>query len=513
MDAIVQFFGYFNFGGGSSTTASSSIPSPAAEAAKKLVAEEERKAKNVGTKEAAKVPPANKAQLLAERRRMIGSKCQTFYASDPFIVSRASMQYLFDENGDRFLDCISNVQHVGHCHPHVVSAICSQLALSTCNIRFLSPVLTDCARALLATLPPELDTLLFCNSGSEANDLALQLARDWSGGQHMIVLENAYHGHITTAVQMSPYKFEHGANIRKPDWIHIAPAPDVYRGRHQLSDEDRHCAEKQRQMGQLYAEEVSGLLEQIGQGNVAGFIAEALQSCGGQVIPPAGYFPAVAQAVHARGGLVIVDEVQTGFGRVGSTFWAHQLNDRDFVPDIVTMGKPMGNGHPVAAVATRKAIADMLCGGAEYFNTYGGNPVSCAAVLAVLEVIEREQLLAHSQRMGQRFEQELCGLKAKHSCIGDVRGVGMFWGLDLVRSRQTREPDPQLAARLILRLRQNFRVLLNADGPHANILKFKPPLCFGPEDLAEAVRALDAALGELEREKSAEEFGGEELEG
>lgn len=223
------------------------------------------------------------------------------------------------------------------------------------------------------------------------------------------------------------------------------------------------------------------------------------------MLPPSGYFASVAKHMHSHGGLVIADEVQTGFGRVGKTFWAHQLNDPEFVPDIVTMGKPMGNGYPVAAVVTRKEIADSHCGSVEYFNTFGGNPVACAAVLAVLDVIKDEHLLEHSQKMGELFEKELMGLKQRHACIGDIRGVGMFWGVDLVKDRATREPATQLASDLILKLRQDYSILLNADGPHANILKFKPPLCFNHDDLLMAINALDKAINALD-EKRSEQF-------
>uniref|UniRef100_A0A914PGD7 Uncharacterized protein n=1 Tax=Panagrolaimus davidi TaxID=227884 RepID=A0A914PGD7_9BILA len=194
---------------------------------------------------------------------------------------------------------------------------------------------------------------------------------------------------------------------------------------------------------------------------------------------------------------MIIDEVQTGFGRIGDKFWAHQLHNDGFVPDIITMGKPMGNGFPVAAVVTRKEIADSLGGAVGYFNTYGGNPVACAAVLGVLKVIKDENLLEHSKMMGKEFERELNKLKEKHECVGDVRGVGMFWGIDLVKDRKTREPATELALNLIMKLRKEYNVLLNADGPHSNILKYKPPLCFNENDLIQSVQALDQALTAL----------------
>jgi ethanolamine-phosphate phospho-lyase len=447
------------------------------------------------------IPPLlNKKELLTKRENFIGSKCQLFYQNDPFVVTRGSMQYLYDEIGRKFTDCISNVQHVGHCHPTVVDSICKQVATATCNTRFVSPLLTECAEELLKTVAGTgLDTVLFCNSGSEANDLAVRLARDYTKHQDVIVLDHAYHGHLTTTMQMSPYKFDHGCTIPQPEWVHKAPVPDVFRGRHRLGDEELNCEDALLVAGQAYANDVRDIIKaaEANGRNVSAFLAEALQSCGGQIIPPEGYMTSVAKYVREHGGIMIIDEVQTGFGRIGDKFWAHQLHNDGFVPDIITMGKPMGNGFPVAAVVTRKEIADSLGGAVGYFNTYGGNPVACAAVLGVLKVIKDENLLEHSKMMGKEFERELNNLKEKHECVGDVRGVGMFWGIDLVKDRKTREPATELALNLIMKLRKEYNVLLNADGPHSNILKYKPPLCFNENDLIQSVQALDQALTAL----------------
>ncbi|KAF7634306.1 hypothetical protein Mgra_00006272 [Meloidogyne graminicola] len=450
----------------------------------------------------------SKNSLIEKRNLYLGSKCQTFYTSDPFIVSRAFMQYIYDEQGNRFIDCISNVQHVGHCHPLIVQSIATQSSLSTCNIRFVCPLLGECSKLLINTLSSSnFDTIFYCNSGSEANDLALQLVKDWTKANDVIVLENAYHGHITSTAQLSPYKSEHGANIKKPDWVHIAPVPDVYRGKYKLIDSELNSSEALFRIGELYSKDVCNLIEEINKKGkkVAAFFAEALQSCGGQIIPPSGYFQSVAKAIHNNGGLLVIDEIQTGFGRVGETFWAHQLykNEKEeFIPDIITMGKSMGNGYPVAAVVTRKEIADKLCGNVEYFNTYGGNPVACAATLSVLQIIEKDNLLKHSKEMGILFKQKLELLKSKHLCIGDIRGIGMFWGLDLVKCRKTREPATNLASKLILKLRKEYGILLNADGPFTNILKFKPPLCFNSDNLENVIKSLDECLNELNNENN-----------
>ncbi|CEF60235.1 5-phosphohydroxy-L-lysine phospho-lyase [Strongyloides ratti] len=420
---------------------------------------------------------SKKINLLEKRKKVIGSKCQIFYEDDPFVVSRASMQYLYDENGTKFIDCISNVQHVGHCHPYVVSEISDQLSTATCNVRFVNPKLTECAEELLKTLP-EFDTVLFCNSGSEANDLALRLARDYTKKRDIIVLDHAYHGHVTTTMEMSPYKFNHGCTINQPSWVHVVPTPDIYRGEYRLPDDKLNDKEECKKVGKKYSQKVKDILDKENEYGVAAFIGEALQSCGGQIIPPEEYFKDVAKYIKDHGGLIIIDEVQTGFGRVGKKYWAHKLYDDGFIPDIVTMGKPMGNGFPVSAVVTTKKIADCLGGKVGYFNTYGGNPVACRAALAVMNTIKKENLLEHTEKM----------------VIGDVRGIGQFWGLDIIESPKTREPNSKLALSLILKLRQEYQILLNADGPYTNILKFKPPLSFNENNLNEVIEAIHSAL-------------------
>lgn len=437
----------------------------------------------------------NKEDLLEKRQKYIGSKCQIFYKKDPFVVTRAYMQYLFDENDNRYIDCNSNVQHVGHCHPTVNAAVIQQLSLTSCNLRYVNSKLTECAEELVKKLPG-LDTVLFCNSGSEANDLALQLARDYTKHTDAIVIDHAYHGHMTTTMQLSPYKFKHGSAIKKPEWVHVAPCPDVYRGKYRVSNQQLCNKQAVTAAGKKYSAEVKQIIEKVQASgrSIAVYISEALQSCGGQVLPPPGYFCDVAKYIRDAGGLVVIDEVQTGFGRVGNSFWAYQMYGDGFVPDIVTMGKPMGNGFPVAAVVTRKQVADCLGDKVDYFNTYGGNPVACAAVLGVLEVLKKENLLEHSQRMGELCAKELQKLQKKHEAVGDVRGIGLFWGIDIVKDRETREPDPDLASRLVMKLRQEYGILINADGPYTNILKIKPPLPFNEDDLEKVVASIDDSL-------------------
>ncbi|XP_010708112.1 ethanolamine-phosphate phospho-lyase isoform X2 [Meleagris gallopavo] len=398
---------------------------------------------------------------------------------------------MFDETGEKYLDCINNVAHVGHSHPYVTKAATKQMELLNTNSRFLHDNLVQYAQRLTATLPEKLSVCYFVNSGSEANDLALRLARQYRGHHDVITLENAYHGHVTSLIDISPYKFNQLGKDSKKEFVHVAPSPDIYRGRYREDHPDPATA---------YAEEVKKIIEETQKNGrkIAAFIAESMQSCGGQVIPPVGYFQKVAEYVRAAGGVFIADEVQVGFGRVGKHFWAFQLQGEDFVPDIVTMGKPIGNGHPMSCVVTTREIAEKFgASGLEYFNTFGGNPVSCAIGLAVLEVIEKEDLQGNATRVGSYLLELLVEQKKKHPLVGDIRGVGLFVGVDLVKDQQKRTPATAEALHLIYKLKEQ-KILLSADGPYRNILKFKPPMCFTMEDAKHVVEIIDVLLTEIE---------------
>ncbi|XP_007997703.3 ethanolamine-phosphate phospho-lyase [Chlorocebus sabaeus] len=432
----------------------------------------------------------SKRDTLALRKKHIGPSCKVFFASDPIKIVRARRQYMFDENGEQYLDCINNVAHVGHCHPEVVKAALKQMELLNTNSRFLHDNIVEYAKRLSATLPEKLSVCYFTNSGSEANDLALRLARQFRGHQDVITLDHAYHGHLSSLIEISPYKFQKGKDVKK-EFVHVAPTPDTYRGKYREDHADPASA---------YADEVKKIIEDAHNSGrkIAAFIAESMQSCGGQIIPPAGYFQKVAKYVHGAGGVFIADEVQVGFGRVGKHFWSFQMCGEDFVPDIVTMGKPMGNGHPVACVVTTKEIAEAFSSsGMEYFNTYGGNPVSCAVGLAVLDIIENEDLQGNATRVGNYLTELLKKQKAKHTLIGDIRGVGLFIGIDLVKDHLKRTPATAEAQHIIYKMKEK-RVLLSADGPHRNVLKIKPPMCFTEEDAKFMVDQLDGVLTVLE---------------
>ncbi|XP_051757203.1 ethanolamine-phosphate phospho-lyase [Ctenopharyngodon idella] len=434
----------------------------------------------------------DKQKTIDLRQKHVGPSCKVFFSYDPIKIVRARGQYMYNEKDEKYLDCINNVAHVGHCHPDVVEAGTKQMELLNTNSRFLHDNLVLYAQRLQATLPEKLSVCYFVNSGSEANDLALRLAWQYTGRKDIITLENAYHGHVSSLIDISPYKFHQMAGAEASQHVHVALSPDIYRGKYREDHPDPATA---------YAENVKDVIEQAHEKGrkIAAFIAESLQSCGGQVIPPVGYFQKVAQHVRNAGGIFIADEVQVGFGRVGTHFWGFQLQGEDFVPDIVTMGKPIGNGHPMSCVITTREVAEsFMSSGMEYFNTFGGNPVSCAIGLAVLDVIEKEDLQGNALHVGGYLTQLLDDLKKRHPLVGDVRGRGLFIGLELVRNRDKRTPATAEAQDVIYRLKEQ-RILLSADGPHRNVLKFKPPMCFTREDAELVVETIDRILTDLEK--------------
>ncbi|CAL8327491.1 unnamed protein product [Lota lota] len=433
----------------------------------------------------------DKNKTIDLRKKHIGPSCKVFFSHDPIKIVRARGQYMYDENGQQYLDCINNVAHVGHSHPDVVRAGTQQMELLNTNSRFLHDNLVVYAQRLQATLPDKLSVCYFVNSGSEANDLALRLAWQYTGHKDIITLDNAYHGHVSSLINISPYKFHQLSDVEHKQSVHVAPSPDVYRGKYRADHPDPARA---------YSDEVEDIISRAHKrgGKIAAFIAESLQSCGGQVIPPAGYFQKVAAHVRQAGGVVIADEVQVGFGRVGSHFWGFQLQGEDFVPDIVTMGKPIGNGHPMSCVVTSREVAQaFMASGMEYFNTFGGNPVSCAIGLAVLDVIENEDLQGNALRVGAHLSRLLGKLKDKHPLVGDVRGPGLFVGVELVRDRVKLTPATAEAQEVIYKLKEEH-ILLSADGPHRNVLKFKPPMCFSHEDAERVVEKIHLILSEIE---------------
>ena len=422
---------------------------------------------------------------MAERTRSIGFNLSISYRQ-PLKIVRGLGQYLYDDTGRAYLDCVNNVAHVGHCHPYVVAAGQRQMAVLNTNTRYLHDIINEYALRLCATLPEPLRVCFFVNSGSEANDLALRLARTATGQFDMITVDMAYHGHTQALIEVSPYKHEGPGGKGRPPYVQKVVMPDPYRGRFKGYGVES---------GRAYAEDVRAAVDAIhaqGRG-VAGFICESLLGCGGQIVFPDGYMAEAFAHVRAAGGVCIADEVQVGFGRVGSHFWGFQT--QGVIPDIVTMGKPAGNGHPLAAVVTTPEIARKFANGMEYFNTFGGNPVSCEIGLAVLDVILVESLQENAWVVGNYLMERLAALMPRFPLIGDVRGLGLYIGVELVLDRETLAPAGEHASYIANRAR-DYGVLISTDGPFHNVLKIKPPIVFSRADADHLVDTLEQVLQE-----------------
>jgi len=450
----------------------------------------------------------SREQILDARRDHLGPTLSVAY-QEPLKIVRGSGQFLFDDEGQAYLDCVNNVPHVGHNHPRVVEAGQNQMALLNTNTRYLHDLLVDYAERLVATLPGPLSVVYFTCSGSEANELALRMARTHTKRKDVLVVEGAYHGNTSAMVDLSPYKFDRPGGEGSRSWVHKTLMPDPYRGRFRAADgedpawrtkpggEPGDAAEylPADKLGLRYAGHVQEVLAAMRAGSrePAAFFCESLLGCGGQIVLPDGYMAAAFEHVRDAGGVCVADEVQVGFGRVGTHFWAFET--QGVVPDIVTLGKPMANGHPMAAVVTTVEIAESFTTGMEYFNTFGGNPVSCAIGMAVLDVIEEEGLQENARLVGQHLLAGLGELKERHPLIGDVRGLGLYIGVELVEDRGRRNPASARASQVKERLREH-RILLSTDGAEDNVLKIKPPLVFTREDADRLISTLDRVLGE-----------------
>ncbi|MXO04916.1 aminotransferase class III-fold pyridoxal phosphate-dependent enzyme [Flavobacterium sp. HBTb2-11-1] len=428
----------------------------------------------------------NYSELLEIRKQKIGRNLSIGY-KDKLKIVKGALQYLYDDKGRTFVDCVNNPSHVGHCHPVVVRKMQHQIATLNTNTRYLNDAITDYAQRLTATLPEKLSVCYFVNSGSEANDLAIRMSRHFTKQKDIIVLDHAYHGTSTVAMEMSPYKFDSTGGSGQMPWIHKAINPDLYRGPYKYGDAEA---------GEKYAADVQRIIEDLKKEDKAPavFICETLLGVGGQIPLPENYLKTVYEYVRAAGGVCIADEVQVGFGRIGDHFWGFEL--QNVVPDIVVLGKPIGNGHPLAAVIVTEEIAEAFNNGLEYFNTFGGNPVSMATGLAVLEVIEQEEMQKHALETGNYLMNGLKGLMAKYPIISDVRGHGLFIGAEMVKDRTTMEPAiPEID--IVVEKLKAKGYLLSTDGPLHNVLKIKPPMPFNQQNADEMVELLDIALSEL----------------
>jgi len=427
--------------------------------------------------------------VLELRQRHCNPAIFTYY-KEPLMIVEGHMQYLFDETGRRYLDLFAGIVTIscGHCHPKVVSRAREQLErLQHTTTIYLHPLLGEFAGQLAGKLPEGLDVVYFVNSGSEANDLALTMARLYTGSYDVIALRNGYHGGISsmmglTSLHTWKYPLPQGSGV------HYAACPDPYRSPYQGTP-----AEIARQS----ARDLEETIRFSTPGKIAAFIAESIQGVGGVTTGSPEYFQQAYELARKHGGLCIADEVQTGFGRTGDHYWGFQ--HFGVVPDIVTLAKGMGNGIPLAAVVTRPQIARTLAQRL-HFNTFGGNPVSMAQGLAVLQVIDEENLQENARITGGHFKNGLERLMASHPLIGDVRGRGLMLGVELVRDRKTREPAaPQTA--LLLEKARDLGVLIGKGGLYGNVLRLKPPLCITREDVDFALEVLDLCLGEIEKEE------------
>ncbi|HEX6044935.1 MAG TPA: aminotransferase class III-fold pyridoxal phosphate-dependent enzyme [Pyrinomonadaceae bacterium] len=393
---------------------------------------------------------------LEARRRLLGHNLSLAY-DHPLKIVRGSMQYLYDDEDRKYLDGYNNVAHVGHCHPRVVQAAVEQMQTLNTNTRYLHDTILTYADRLTATLPEPLRVCYFVNSGSEANELALRLARAYTNARDLIVLDHAYHGNTTTLIDISPYKHDGPGGNGPPPWVHKLPLPETRASAQDavdvITNTDKLC----------------------------GFIAESMPSVAGQIVLPQGYLNDVYDAVRAAGGVCIADEVQTGFGRIGTHFWGFE--SYGVVPDVVVLGKPIGNGHPIGAVITTRAIADSFDNGMEFFSTFGGSTVSCAIGLEVLEVVQEEGLQAHALKVGEQLLAGLRELQQRHEIIRDVRGSGLFLGVELTTE----------ATRIVNRMRDH-RILIGTEGPLHNVLKIRPPMPFSEIDADHFLTTLEKLL-------------------
>ncbi|PYB69855.1 MULTISPECIES: aminotransferase class III-fold pyridoxal phosphate-dependent enzyme [Rhizobium] len=429
------------------------------------------------------VAGAQPTPALLKRREAVMGKTYTFY-NEPVELVRGLGCKVYDATGKEYLDCYNNVANVGHCHPYVVEALARQASTLNTNSRYLHSEIVRLGERLGATLPDHLDTWFFVCTGSEANDLAVRLARASTGREGIVITENSYHGNTTVVTPLSLIDY----NIEdKPSWVETLPPPNLYRGLYR---------EDVRDAGQKYAahvDEAASRLSEQGFG-MAGLLIDSIFDANGALVPPQDYLPLAYQAAKRAGALTIADEVQMGFGRSGTHMWGFQAFGVE--PDIVTMGKPMGNGHPIAALATRRDIAERLQKHTGYFNTFGGNTVSAVVGNACLDVLVGEDLQGNAARSGSFLMSGLRALMERHEIIGHIQGRGLFLGVELVTDRETRAPA-KLAARWVRERMKALGVLVSSTGPFGNIIKIRPPLVFSLADGERCLEALDIALKEV----------------
>jgi 4-aminobutyrate aminotransferase-like enzyme len=420
-------------------------------------------------------------ESLLERRFQVMGKHSPLFYDKPLQLVRGEGVWLYDADGKRYLDAYNNVPHVGHCHPRVVAALSRQAATLNTHTRYLDETVVTYAERLLSTFDKPLTKVFFCCTGTESNELALRIARETTGGQGIICTAWAYHGNSAAVSQISSL---FTPPEKRGPFVRTIPVLDPYRERQGRDDATLAAA---------YAQEVQKAIDAFKRNGIkfAGLLICTAFSSEGLPTVPKGYLPKVVDVVHAAGGLFIADEVQAGFGRFGSHMWGHQMLDGQ--ADIVTLGKPMGNGHPLAGVVTRADLMEQFTSANMYFNTFGGNPVSAAVGLAVLNVLQEEQLLENARRVGDYVIAGLQQLQSKHALIGDVRGRGLFFAVEMVRDRKTQEPAGPETRRIVNGMRERG-VLISRIGPHDNILKIRPPMVFNTQNADLLLQTLDDVM-------------------
>ncbi|WP_339651163.1 aspartate aminotransferase family protein [Halopseudomonas pelagia] len=414
--------------------------------------------------------------LVEKRQRYFGTSSVLFY-EQPLEIARAEGVFMYDTSGKPYLDVYNNVPVVGHCHPAVTAAISEQTARLNTNTRYLYESLTNYAETLLATFPAELSNLLLTCTGSEANDIALRIASAWTGGSGFVVTETAYHGNTMAVMEVSPSSYQQGRAL--PAHIRTIPAPDAFR---LAPGED---------LAQVFAAHLDRAIADLERNGIrfAGLIVDTIFSSDGVFPAPAGFLAKAVECVHRAGGLFIADEVQPGFGRTGQSHWCFQRHG--VVPDVVTLGKPMGNGFPMAGVITRPELLECFTAETGYFNTFAGNPVAVAAGQAVLDVLDQEGLIANAEGVGRYLRDGLSNLARADARIGDVRGAGLFIGLEFVDADNA--PDAALA-RFVINQMKERGILIGAAGAYGNVLKIRPALCFSRAHADQFLETLDAVL-------------------
>ena len=423
------------------------------------------------------------ASLIERRHRFMGPAYFHFYET-PLYLTRGEGVWLYDDDGNRYLDCYNNVPSVGHCHPHVVDALTRQARTLNTHTRYLHHHVVEYAEMLAGTLPGDLSVCMFVCTGTEANDLAYQIARSVTGNDGAIITKGAYHGGSTLVSELSP---EIGRRRPRPDFVAEIEPPDTYRG--QFGADHPNLAESYAGL----ADDAIATLRERGKAPAL-LMIDSIFDGRGLLVPPPNYQRLLYDKVRAAGGLVVADEVQAGLCRLGDHYWGFE--DCGVVPDIVTMGKPLGNGHPLAVVATTPAIAEEFARRESYFNTFGGNPVSAAVGKAVLEVIEQEGVLDNVKQTGAHLAAGLERLAQRHSIIGDVRGKGLYYGIELVGDRTGKDPATAETSAVIEHMRR-AGVLAAKIGQFGNIVKLRPPLVFNRQHADLVLEKLDAALAAL----------------